>query len=109
MVFHSDDSKLINSDPIISSLPLVPPDNYLWRDPRGRAYPGWHHQLVLHLLAVDSTWLRKPGFDFTIVKMWLSQHFPSSHTHEYAVKAIAEEYLDLDEGLKAAYRGIDPC
>ena len=109
MAFHSDDSTLIDSHPTLEpGSSSIPPNNYLWTSPAGQALPGWHHQLILHLLSLDQSWTCKPQFEFSTIKLWLRDLFPAYAVDESLIRAVAVQYLELDEGLKAAYRGMAP-
>jgi len=109
MAFYSDDSTLVASDPISSlQSSALPSNNYLWTSPDGQAFPGWHHQLVLHMLALNESWTQEPEHGFSIIRMWLRDFFPDYVVGEPVIRAIAGEYEKLDEGLKSAYRGMAP-
>jgi len=107
MAFYSDDSTLIASDSVPSHTAL-PPNNYLWTSPDGQALPGWHHQLVLHMLSLNESWTQEPEHGFSIVRMWLRDFFPDYVVGEPVIRAVAAEYRELDGDLKSAYRGMAP-
>ncbi|KAK5950168.1 hypothetical protein OHC33_008883 [Knufia fluminis] len=109
MVFYSDDSTLINSDPELEpeSSP-VPPSNYLWQSPYGDALPGRQHQLLLHLLSLDQSWIWRPELGFSTIRTWLRDFFPAYIVRQPVLRAIAAEYVLLDEDHKSAYRGMAP-
>ncbi|KAK5071688.1 hypothetical protein LTR64_004533 [Lithohypha guttulata] len=88
--------------------PQIQPSNYIWKSPHGEAFPGWQHQLILHLLAVDQTWNGPYGFDFTVVTAWLMQHWPSYMVTPTVLGTIAWEYVFLPEDDRAIYRNMIP-
>ncbi|KAK5095263.1 hypothetical protein LTS08_008162 [Lithohypha guttulata] len=88
--------------------PQIQPSNYIWKSPHGEAFPGWQHQLILHLLAVDQTWNGPYGFDFTVVTAWLMQHWPSYMVTPTVLGTIAWEYVFLPEDDRATYRNMIP-
>lgn len=111
MTPFSDDTTLLESegDASRSMAPKsIPLSNYLWKSPDGKALPGWHHQLVLHLLAVDKTWHADKVFNYSTIIEWLRRHSPAYVLGNPVIQAIAAEYLSLDGGLKSAYRAMVP-
>lgn len=81
----------------------IPPSNYLWKSPDGIAYPGWHHQLVLHLAAQKQTDWSSPTL--ADVKARLSQ-YPDYAMNDNSLQAIIREYHRLDPRTKWAYRVV---
>lgn len=82
---------------------LIPPNNYLWKSPNGIAYPGWHHQLILHLAAQkQSVWSNPTAID---VKARLVR-YPEYAMDENSLEAIIQEYLRLNLQTRWAYRDM---
>lgn len=85
----------------------LPAPDYLWISPTGTAYPGYHHQLILHLLARDEEWLQ-PVVDLNKIKTHLVTNYADYMMDDISLEAIGREYLQLDRVAQTAYRHVDP-
>lgn len=83
---------------------LIPPNNYLWKSPQGIAYPGWHHQLILHLAAYNQGVWSNPNL--ADIKARLTQ-YPAYAMDENSLNAILQEYLQFNLPTRWAYRDME--
>lgn len=93
-----EDTKDNDSKPYIRAR-----NDYLWKSPEGLALPGVQHQLLLHLLGTDRTWLDNVPWDFSAITAWLQQYWPQNMVSERVLTAVACDYLSLPDGSKAIY------
>lgn len=110
MSYCSDESTFVNSDSSTGNITpsVVPRNDYLWFSMSGEAFTGWQHQLVLHVLAVDNTWNRSSGYDFSTIKLWLQAKYPNFSVTNEVLDTIAAEFLNLDDQTKFAYERLYP-
>lgn len=104
---HTTMETPIYSGPFPMTQCPLPPPNYLWISPLRTAYPGWHHQLILHLFACDRNWLQ-PVLDLDKVKAHLAINYPCYMMDDLSLEAIGSEYIRLDRIMQTAYRFVEP-
>lgn len=92
------------SDNTINRMTTVPPNDYLWRSSLGRAFPGSHHQFILHLLAVQYAEHDLSLIDVNRIQRQVQKTWPELMISTDELRSVAQEFVALEENLKLAYR-----
>lgn len=96
----SDDSThpVLNT-PQNPTLPGHLKHDYLWISSEGRAFPGAHHQLILHFLALDFARSKTLPLGLNSIGKRLRQHLPACLVSYGELKAIVKELVNFEPEL----------